>query len=255
MNDSEKPDSREEYYREAGSWAGDQASAVQKVQRRTWLVIGTISLVAVGEALALVALTPLKTVVPYTLLVDRNTGYIQALDPLDAQTVSANAALTQSFAVQYVIARESFNIATVQSEYRKTALWSAERARSDYIAQMQISNPASPLNHLPRSTIIETFVKSVLPLGPRKVQIRFATSRRDAGGQPRQTGNWVAIVTYLYSSAPLNAEDRFLNPLGFQVISYSKAQEALPVLEAASVGPEGAPFAPSNGQPVGEPGR
>ncbi|WP_252407265.1 VirB8/TrbF family protein, partial [Escherichia coli] len=92
--------------------------ALRGSQRTAWIVAGVACAIALMEAAALLALTPLKTVEPYTLLVDRQTGYVQALKPLDAQQVSANAALTQSFLVQYVIARESFDAAALQSNYR-----------------------------------------------------------------------------------------------------------------------------------------
>ena len=61
-------------------------------------------------------LMPLKTVEPYTLLVDRQTGFVQALRPIDAERIAADRALTQSFLVQYVIARESFDIDSLQDE-------------------------------------------------------------------------------------------------------------------------------------------
>ena len=78
--------------------------------------------IAVLEAGALILLTPLKTVEPYTLLVDRTTGYVQALKPLDADKIAPDTALTQSFLVQYVIARESFDIDTVTAELQQGRL-------------------------------------------------------------------------------------------------------------------------------------
>lgn len=101
-------------------------------------------------ALALVLLTPLKTVEPYTLLVDRQTGFVQAVDPLEPQRISGDAALTQSFLVQYVIARESFDIDSVQSSYRKVSLWSADSARALCCddAGHEPSKPADPLSAL-----------------------------------------------------------------------------------------------------------
>ena len=50
-----------------------------------WIVATVALVVALFEALALIVLTPLKTVVPYTLLVDKQTGYVQELKPLDAR--------------------------------------------------------------------------------------------------------------------------------------------------------------------------
>src|SRR5919199_2420579 len=104
-----KPAPKEHYYEEAASWSRDQREALAASRRIAWIVAAAAGTIAVLEALALVLLTPLKTVEPYTLLVDRTTGYVQALKPLDPAKVAPDAALTQSQLVQYVIARESFD--------------------------------------------------------------------------------------------------------------------------------------------------
>jgi type IV secretion system protein VirB8 len=216
------------YYVEAESWAQDRQDALRGSRRLAWIVAAVAATIALLEALALLMLTPLKTVQPYTLLVDRNTGFVQALNPLDPALISGDAALTQSFLVQYVIAREGFDIDTVQANYRKVALWSDETARSSYIAGMQVSNPESPLALYPRSTVIETRVKSVSPVARNVAMVRFETQRRDAGGRAEPRRAWVAIVRYRYSGQPMTLEDRLINPLGFEVLRYRRDAEALP---------------------------
>ena len=124
-------DSLDAYYGQAESWAHDQQDALRASRKVAWIVASAAAAIAVCEAFALIALAPLKTVVPYTLLVDRHTGFVEALKPLDANTVAPDKALTQSFLVQYVIARESFDYDALQSNYRKTVLWSADPARID----------------------------------------------------------------------------------------------------------------------------
>jgi len=225
------------YYREAGSWAEDNRAVLGRSRRTAWIVAGVASAIALMEAAALLALTPLKTVVPYTLLVDRQTGYVQALKPLDAQQVSANAALTQSFLVQYVIAREGFDAATLQANYRKVSLWSEGEARKAYTGFMQANNPDSPLVRLPRSTVVETRVKSVSPLGNNGALVRFETIQRDANGAVQPARAWISVVRYRYSGAPMSLEDRFINPLGFEVTHYRRDAEALPSAEPAPTAP------------------
>ena len=192
---------------------------------------------------------PLKTVEPYTLLVDRNTGFVQALRAArPARRSRADTALTQSFLVQYVIARESFDIDTLQANYRKVALWSAEQARSGYVAGMQVSNPQSPLALYPRTTVVETRVKSVSPIGRNVAMVRFETQRRDAGGQVEPPGAWVAVIRYRYSGEPMRIEDRLVNPLGFQVLRYRRDAEALPPEPAPAPPPVAGPLV--SGRPV-----
>ena len=249
------------YYVEAGSWAQDREDALRASRRTAWIVAAVAIVLAALEAIALVFLTPLKTVEPYTLLVDRETGYVQLLRPLESERITPDRALTQSFLVQYVIARESFDIDAISENYRKVALWSAESARADYVASTQISNPSSPLASYPRSTIVETRVKSVSPLGQNVAMVRFETRRRDSGGRSEPPRAWVAVIRYRYSGEPMRVEDRFINPLGFQVVRYHRSAEALqpepeeapaaapaqatpPV--ATTVPPPNAPPAPSN---------
>lgn len=233
------------YYQEAGSWASDQMTSLRKSRRVAWYVASGAAAIALAEAVALSFLMPLKTVEPYTLLVDRTTGFVQALTPLDPSQITPDRALVQSMLVQYVIARESFDVSTLQADYRKVGLWSADQARLDYANLMRPANIDSPLVLYPRTSTVQTRVKSVSPMPDESVLVRFETIRRDAGGgfQPAQA--WVAIIKYRFSGEPMSAEDRFLNPLGFQVTQYRRDPEALTVIEASPSGDLEATDAPA----------
>jgi len=232
MNEHSR-DALNAHYAEAASWNRDRVQTMNSARRIAFWVAGVAAAIALLEAIALVLLTPLKTVEPYTLMVDRTTGYAQALKPLEQEVITPDAALTQSFLVQYVIARESFDIAAVNTNYRKVGLFSAGSARSGYLQLMQASNPSSPLVVYPRTSLIEVHVKSVSPIGKNAALIRFETVRTDAGG-PMQPGiPWVAVIRYQYSREPMKLADRFVNPLGFQVVGYRKDPEALPPAPAS----------------------
>jgi type IV secretion system protein VirB8 len=100
---------REAYYSASESWSDSQNREITASRRVAWIVAGVLGAIALFEAIALIALMPLKTVVPYTLLVDKQTGYVEALKPLEQKTITPDSALVRSFLVQYVIARESFD--------------------------------------------------------------------------------------------------------------------------------------------------
>lgn len=240
----------DDYYREASSWNRDRVDSIHSSRRIAWVVASVAAALALFEAIALVLLTPLKTVEPYTLMVDRTTGYVQALKPLDQSKISPDSALTQSFLVQYVIAREGFDMATLKANYRRVALFSADNARSSYLQTMQVSNRASPLLIYPRTTSIDVRVKSVSPIGPNSAMVRFDTSRSEAGAEATPLGSWVAIVRYRYSGEPMSVEDRFVNPLGFQVVSYRKDPEALPDAASAATIPSLPSIATIQGNPT-----
>ena len=219
------------YYAQSASWAQEQGDTLRSSRRVAWIVAGVALIVALAEAVALIVLAPLKTVVPYTLLVDRQTGYVQSLSPIDASRIKPDSALTQSFLVQYVIAREGFDRATIQSDYKKVALWSADGARSSYMGEIQVSNPDSPLSRFPPGTIVQTRIRSVSTLGQNTALVRFETMQQGRDARAQVARNWVAVVTYRFSNAPMAIEERYINPLGFQVTRYRRNPETLPVVQ------------------------
>jgi len=221
------------YYQEAGSWAHDKLEMLERSRRLAWWIALAAIFSAVLLVMALIILLPLKTIVPYTLLVDRHTGFVETLKPLDAEKTSVDSALTQSFLVQYVTAREGFDIDAVQNDYRRVSLWSAEPERSQYARHMQASSPDSPLTLYPKSTMIDVVIKSVTSLGPQTSLVRFDTQRRDADGHIEVARAWASVIHYQYSNAPLAQTDRFINPLGFQVLRYHRSSEALGAPEPA----------------------
>lgn len=212
----------------AESWATSVTDDLERSNRRAWTVAIVAALVALLEAVALVYLIPLKTVEPYTLLVDRQTGNVEALAPLDAQVVAPDAALTRSFLVQYVIARESFTQTSAQDDFRKVSLWSAANVRDRYARLMASTNPQSPLSYLPNGARIQTEVKSVSALANGRSMVRFTTTRIDRGAAPQPAQHWVAVIAYDFTAASMSEADRYINPLGFQVTSYRRDAETLP---------------------------
>lgn len=216
-----------EYYKDAESWAADRDRSADSSRKIAWIVAGAASIIAVLEAIALVLLVPLKTVQPYTLLVDKQTGFVQELKPLERQTITPDQALTRSFLAQYVIAREGFDIDSLKDTYRKVALWSFGEARSRYLGDMQATNPLSPLASLPRKALVEVEVRSISSLNTDTALVRYSTVRTDPGGQRQAPQPWAAVVRYRFSGEAMASSDRLLNPLGFQVVRYRRDAEII----------------------------
>lgn len=221
------------YLRSSDEWSTDRERAWRLALRTAWICAGILGLVALAEAIAIMTMLPLKTVEPYTLLVDRQTGYVQALKPMDREALAPDKALTRSMLAQYVIARESFDIDSLKEDYRKVTLWSSGEARERYIALMQASNPVSPLARLPRRAVLSTEIRAISSLGPQTILVRFATRRIDQGGQEQAPQLWQAVVTYRFAAGAMSAADRLTNPLGFQVLRYRRDAEIAPVDDPA----------------------
>lgn len=225
-----KPDHQalDDYFADARGWASDQVKALDRSRRIAWYVAAAAGGTALILALAILAMLPLKRTEPHLLLVDRTTGYVQTLRPLEQQRVAPDTALTQALLAQYVMAREGFSRETIQNDYRKTMLWSQGSAQSDYQRAIQVANPGSPLNVLPRGATLDVIVKSVSSLSLTTSLVRFDVVRRDAGSERFANPQpYSAVVTYGFSPRALTTGDRYLNPLGFTVTRYRRSEEAI----------------------------
>ncbi len=241
---SEKQDPLDDYFANAGSWADERTDSIYASRKVAWIIAMVATAVAVLLTIALLILLPLKAIEPHTILVDKQTGYVQALDPTSPQKIAPQKALTQAFLVQYVEAREGFDVATVKAQFKKVALWSSGTAKNRYVNLMQATNPESPLSSLPRNTVIDVQVRSVSQLSNSSALVRFASVRRDQGASEQPTENWIAVIKYRYSDAPMTVEDRYVNPLGFEVIDYRKDAETLPNPAVTPVQTNANPSAP-----------
>src|SRR4051812_3078528 len=161
------------YYVRAQTWAKEINQGLRRSRRHALIAAGICATIAVLEAVALALLLPLKTVVPYAITVDRQTGYVETIQPLKSGGLAQDEAVTNAFLAQYVLARETFDLSDLQSNYQKVAAWTIGPARAQYLAAMQRSNSQSPLNLNQAGTVIKIVVKSISMLSKGSALVRF----------------------------------------------------------------------------------
>lgn len=228
MNKHQPDAELKSYFRETRSWADDRQEQSARSQRIAWIIAGVATTIAALEAIALAGLMPLKTVVPHTVLVDRQTGHVTTLDPSKPVQLTQDSALARSMLAQYVTARESLDRSTISSDYRKVALWSGESARSSWLSQMNPGYPANPLARLPRQISVQARIKSVSLLDGGQALVRYDLVQRNDTGAESRPAPFVSVIRYRFRDRPLAESDRFVNPLGFEVLRYRKDPEAPP---------------------------
>lgn len=209
-------------------WYQDLYQSV-KISRNRWFLIGVIALILTGiEGLALVFLTPLKTVEPYVLQVDNKSGITTVLKPLrenQENVLTEEEAVTKSFIVKYVIARETYDPQDLNRNYDLVRLMSSGDEAGKFNESVANGNPQSPVERYKTNTARTVKISSVSFLDQKKktAQVRFMTT--EVTRNETKEDYWVAILTFRYINAPMDENDRLNNPLGFQVISYRVDQE------------------------------
>ena len=195
-------------------------SKQKKIKLLTKLTIGQ-GITIVLLAGALIGLTPLKTVEPFLLRVDNTTGYVDKVSPYEVNHNSVNEAVQRYFLARFVENREGYEWFTVQTMYNfveATANKSVFDAYKNYTLSCQ-----SPVKVLSNKMKMLVKVNGITFLENGMAQIRFTKLIAEPDGKPA-TGyiptKWIATVKYDFSNKVKTEEQRLLNPLGLNVISY-----------------------------------
>src|SRR3546814_4724918 len=91
------------YFAEAASWDRDRLLAANRSKRLAWIVAGVASGLAITGVAAVAMLTPLKTVAPYVITVDKATGASEITASMSGnRAITYNEAVAKYFLADYV---------------------------------------------------------------------------------------------------------------------------------------------------------
>lgn len=214
------------YFAEARSWDADRLRDAVRSRRLAWGVAAGACAIAAAAVAAVAALTPLKTVEPYVVRVDRATGAVEVMSGLRGDDrLTYEEAVTKSFVATYVRARESWLPAAAEANFRQVSIMSTPAEQQRWADAFRPSNPASPQVAWGPDAEAQVAIRAVSFVAPEVASVRFHRTLRQ--GSQAIESDWVATIAFRYAQAPMSETDRLRNPLGFQVTSYRADPEAL----------------------------
>lgn len=208
-------------------WENELYFSVRRRARLAWSLV-VILLVVVGlMAAAIAMLTPLKSIEPIVITVDRNTGLANVESMLGTVTLDDDVAVTQSLIYQYVRDRETYDAQDVKERmnavFRRTQAPSRNELRTLYT----LDNPNNPMNVYGSRERVQVKIRSVILNPGDRAQVRLVKTVLNSSGEAVATRNYVAVLTYGYDrEGSMSLEERWSNPLGFFVSRYRIDQEA-----------------------------
>lgn len=214
------------YFAEARSWDHDRLAAAYRSRRLAWTIAAAAAALAGAAVAAVAVLTPLKTVEPYVVRVDRTTGAVEVLRGLStAGPQTYDEAVTKSFLATYVRAREGWLPQAAEANFRQVSIMSTPEEQQRWALAFRPTNPASPQVVYGPAADVQVGVRAISFVAPGVANVRFhRTIRR--GGQVEES-DWIATAAFAYTKAPMGESDRLRNPLGFQVSSYRADPEVV----------------------------
>ncbi|APG88064.1 type IV secretion system protein VirB8 (plasmid) [Sinorhizobium americanum CCGM7] len=218
-------ESLKSYFEKARRFDQDRMIMAERSVRIAWSVAVIAGLLAVFLAVAVLALTPLKTVEPFVVRVDNSTGIVDVVSALGSAPGTYDEAVTKYFAARYVRGREGYVWSEAEENFRTVSLLSAEAEQSRFAALYGGSNPLSPQNMYGRTATSKVNIVSIALINAQVASVRY--TKTVVRGEEVRTTHWVATLTFDYVNAPMSATDRLVNPLGFVVSEYRADPEAI----------------------------
>lgn len=197
----------------------------RKTAKIAWYVAGGCMIIAGVAVGAVAALTPLKTVEPFVVRVDNNTGATDIVTVMKQHETSYGEVMDKFWLAQYVRYRESYDWQTVQDTFDATNLLSSQ-SEQEIFSRIYKDNPNAPHKVLRDTAKVNVRVNAIAFVGDM-AQVRFEKAvvpfNKSTVIPPPQ--RYIATIAYEYKNSGMKDEDRLINPLGFQVTSYRVDKE------------------------------
>ncbi|EMZ4245420.1 type IV secretion system protein [Salmonella enterica] len=242
-------------YTKAARWFEKRvAEDYRKKARNSRFLAFFFGVLALAAIIALIGLTPLKTVESMIVRVDRNSGYMDVIRPGWKKEDTKDVTDDKHYIAMYVMARETYNWANQKTNFAIVQQLSYHDVFSEY-KNFQLSDKGYVAT-LGQSRQVSVDLDSIVPLPVshekklgdkddiKTYQVRFTQSLLDAEGKPvPDTGKvlkidangkpvieskkvyWTGIISFDYDNPPDTEGEGWLNPKGFGVLSYGKTQE------------------------------
>jgi len=203
------------------SWYSDRYQSVV-VQRNILSLLALFAMIAVTISVIFVKqVTSSKSLEPYVIEIEEKTGVPTVVEQLSQSSFTTNTTLKRYFLYSFIKSVEGYNPATYIEDFAKARLFSSSAVYGKIRNRISSRNPNSPVSKMDKKGMIVVKLKSIQFMTPEKVQIRMRleTKGRSSGFSARR--DVIAYVNFRFANINLTLEERFINPIGFQVIGYS----------------------------------
>jgi type IV secretion system protein VirB8 len=212
-------DGFEQYQREVLSWETHRVLELQQSKTIAWRVATGASVIAVAALVAIVGMTPLKTVKPFVIRVDNTTGIVDVVSELGDAKTNYDESINKYFVQWYVRYRQAYSFDLLEDYYFAVGALSSGIEQKRYLKEIETANPESPIKLYGKTSRIRVDVKSISFLKPNVALVRYTKILERGADQPERT-HWAATLTFQYGSTPASEKIRGVNPLGFEVTDY-----------------------------------
>ncbi len=219
------------YFDAASDWAVERVETLQVTACRWQAAFWGMVVCLLIALVAIMAITPLKTVEPIIIQKDLQTGEV-FVKPGEPANLTKSIQETESDLTRYVMARETYSLVDEEVRYRQVQYMSSPDVFQPYVEERRSTNESSFEALLGEKGLRTVSVEDVVfldasapSLGPKKraliqpiAKVDFITT--ETAHQQVIKKYWVATIKFTYFGTPDTKEAAWANWDGFTVTSY-----------------------------------
>ncbi|GMO62357.1 MAG: type IV secretion system peptidoglycanase PtlE [Rickettsiales bacterium] len=205
---------------ELKSWYSSKYQIVAG-QRNILFFISFFSIIAVMVAIIFVKqIMGSKSLVPYVIELEDKSGVPTVVEQLNKTHFTADMTLKRYFLYHFIKAIEGYNPGTFKDDYKMIRLLASPGVWRQVSSKINPRNEKSPAILIGNRGLIDFQLKSMAFVTPNKATVRFTTKNQgQVEGFPEGQA-MILDIEFVFADVQLSLEDRYINPLGFQVVRY-----------------------------------
>ncbi|MBO4957090.1 MAG: hypothetical protein J6C50_04615 [Rickettsiales bacterium] len=169
--------------------------------------------------------TESKSFEPYVIELEEKTGIMTVVENLNGSNLIADEAVKRSYIFSFLNVAEGYNYVTFNKDRKTLLLFSSGNVYKQLYNKYSIRNETSIVNSLKEKGTMDIKIKSILFNTPTIATVRFIVyNTRPSKLYPAEVHK-IAEIQFQFVDMKLNTDDRYINPLGFQVIKYTVGED------------------------------
>ena len=212
---------------EDADWLYDRYQAAS-VQRNLMIIINILAIISIAvSTVTSTEMVKRKSLDPFVIEIDKKTGIVTLVEQDKVKLFTPDQAVNNFFLVHYMRNRETFDPRNFKYNYYKVVrVMSSEDVFRGFLRFLRADNSQNPMTAFANNQSCNLTIRSIHYLQPDTVQVRFSVTAEFTQGN-NVVKNKIVIINFSYSPVALPEEDRYLNPLGFTVLSYNVSDEVV----------------------------
>lgn len=205
------------YKQTARSWETDVVHHVKNQRNTAYIGLVMLALISVGLTFAIVVLTPLKSVEPVVIEVERSTGNINLKTNLvdQVENMTAKEAVIKSLIAEYITAWHTYEYTDNDVRYNFIRALSSREVFKQYENIWRSDDPnINPNLMYKERDVARVKIQSIVGLNDTTYQTRFVVEVTPYRSNSIIEKNFVAITKHKLATGGMSEKDRWVNPIG-----------------------------------------